>query len=82
MVRNDETTLLCLSNLHALASRAGGDLERAAVKHLATDLGYTLYEVGAVSEVKMVSEGVCNGCALAETCAKTSPCPCHYDEGE
>lgn len=47
-LRNDATTLRALANLYVLARHHGGDLEHAAIKHLAADLGYDLRELDAV----------------------------------
>lgn len=47
MTRNDTITRDALWQLNKLVMRAGRDLDRAAIGHLATDLGYTLSEIQA-----------------------------------
>lgn len=52
IIRNDETTVLALSNLYMLVTHHGQDLEHAALRHLAADLGYTLTELDAAARGK------------------------------
>lgn len=51
-IRNDATTLTALGGLYLLTLRHGTDIERAAIKHLAYDLGYTLIELDAAARGK------------------------------
>ena len=47
--RNDLTTKLALAALYDLARIHGTNIDRAAIVHLAGDLGYTLKELAKTS---------------------------------